>query len=71
MLKGISISYTLADEITVANLKDMRTSLLQSVDGSAKNFSKTHEQENLRESYKTLFAIEEVLRYVAGDKWND
>lgn len=72
MLNGIAIPYELADEITVANLKEARRSLLRDIGFSAELANhKPHEMENLRDYHENLFAIEKVLTYFAGDKWND
>ena len=71
MLKCIPISYELADTVTEANLRDMRDTLLRCIEDSAGNYEKPWEQENLRHHYQTLFALEEVLRYFVGEKWND
>ena len=71
MLNGVSIPYELADRITEMNLRDMRKSTLECIQESANNAHKPHEQENLRNYYQTLFALEEVLRYMCGEKWDD
>ena len=71
MIKGITIPYELADEITIANLKETRETILNEILGSAANAHLPHEMENLRDHHEDLLAIERVLTYFAGDKWNE
>lgn len=71
MLNGISIPYEVADDITISSLKVARQVILEEMVSNAFNYDKEHEKENMRNNMEALFAIERVLTYFAGDKWND
>jgi uncharacterized phage-like protein YoqJ len=71
MLKGITIPHEPADEITVATLKETHKSIQNDILSAAANSHQEWQVTNLRDYHETMFAIEKVLKYFAGENWDD
>ena len=71
MIKGITIPYELADDITVATLRETHNRIQNDILNAAANIHKEWEVENLRDYHEALFAIEKVLKYFTGENWDD
>ena len=68
---GLDISHEIADQITMENLLDVRKNLLKDIERSVVDYHFTHEQQNLRDHYENLFALERMLYYFGGNNWRD
>lgn len=68
---GLELNHEIADQITFENLLDVRKNLLKDIERSVVDYHFLHEQQNLRDHYENLSALERMLYYFGGVSWRD